>query len=408
MSIEEVVRHLAEISRRQQVITEQLTARQDRMEQQLRQAAGSSQFSEVSAHKFITKLSDLDDIDAYLHTFEVIAERERWPKESWARMLAPFLTGEAQRAYFALETPKNDDYKALKKEILARMGLSNISAAQQFSQWSYDDKQPVRTQAANLSRLGRLWLLGGDPTAVQVAEKVVIEKMMRALPRRLRTLTSMKNPDSLAALVELAEAHVARETGERAALPPRRVNAPWRLVEGTERPGSRPAVPSPVDEPMPTEPTTHSTPAWTAGCVVHRNVPPEAPTRKVCIDGKTQTATLDTGSAITLVHPKTLKFHQEGKSRIPITCVHGDTRHVPSQKVTMATKSGSWRIEVGVVPDLPVPLLLGRDWPGFDDLLTHHQARSACTKKNSKGRAQRDRQSALMATESDRGADSSS
>ncbi|XP_073809816.1 uncharacterized protein [Danio rerio] len=411
MSIEEVVRHLAEISRRQQVITEQLTARQDRMEQQLRQAAGSSQFSEVSAHRFITKLSDLDDIDAYLHTFEVIAERERWPKESWARMLAPFLTGEAQRAYFALETPKNDDYKALKKEILARMGLSNISAAQQFSQWSYDDKKLVRTQAANLSRLGRLWLLGGDPTAVQVAEKVVIEKIMRALPKRLRTLTSMRNPDSLAALVEaveLAEAHVARETGERAALPPRRVNAPWRPVEGTTRPGSRPAVPSPVDEPMPTEPTSHSTPAWMAGCVVHRNVPPEAPTRKVCIDGKTQTATLDTGSAITLVHPKTLKYHQEGKSRIPITCVHGDTRHVPSQKVTIATKSGSWRIEVGVVPDLPVPLLLGRDWPGFDDLLTHHQARSARAKKNSKGRAQRDRQTALMATESDRGGESSS
>ncbi|XP_073804753.1 uncharacterized protein [Danio rerio] len=411
MSIEEVVRHLAEISRRQQVITEQLTARQDLMEQQLRQAAGSSQFSEVSAHRFITKLSDLDDIDAYLHTFEVIAERERWPKESWARMLAPFLTGEAQRAYFALETPKNDDYKALKKEILARMGLSNISAAQQFSQWSYDDKQPVRTQAANLSRLGRLWLLGGDPTAVQVAEKLVIEKMMRALPRRLRTLTSMRNPDSLAALVEaveLAEAHVARETGERAALPPRRVNAPWRPVEGTARPGSRPAVPSPVNEPMPTEPTTLSAPAWTAGCVVHRNVPPEAPTRKVCLDGKTQTATLDTGSAITLVHPNTLKYHQEGKGRVPITCIHGDTRHVPAQRVTIATKSGSWRIEVGVVPDLPVPLLLGRDWPGFDDLLTHHQARSARAKKNSKGRAPRDRQPALMATESDRGADSSS
>ncbi|XP_073789446.1 protein NYNRIN-like [Danio rerio] len=214
MSIEEVVRHLAEISRRQQVITEQLTARQDLMEQQLRQAAGSSQFSEVSAHRFITKLSDLDDIDAYLHTFEVIAERERWPKESWARMLAPFLTREAQRAYFALETPKNDDYKALKKEILARMGLSNISAAQQFSQWSYDDKQPVRTQAANLSRLGRLWLLGGDPTAVQVAEKVVIEKMMRALPRRLRTLTSMRNPDSLAALVEAARSARAKKNSK--------------------------------------------------------------------------------------------------------------------------------------------------------------------------------------------------
>ncbi|XP_073763463.1 uncharacterized protein [Danio rerio] len=410
MSLEEVIRHLVEISSKQQALTEQLTARQDRLEQQLHQVAGRIPLPEVSAHHHITKLSDLDDIDAYLHTFEVIAERECWPKENWARMLAPFLTGEAQRAYFALETPQNEDYKALKKEILARMGLSTISAAQQFSQWSYDEKQPVRTQAAQLSRLGRLWLLGGDPSAVQVAEKVMVEKMMRALPRHLRTLTSMRNPGSLATLVEaveLAEAHVARDMGERAALPTRRVNTPWRPVEGTSRPDSRPAVPSPMDEPMPTEPTMYSTPALTAGCVVHRNIPPEAPTRKVRIGGKTQTATLDTGSAITLVHPKTLKYQHEGKGRIPITCVHGDTRHVTAQRVTIAAKPGSWRIEVGVVPDLPVPLLLGRDWPGFDELLTHHHALSARPKKKSKTRAHRDRKPVLMTTESDRGGESS-
>ncbi|XP_073784003.1 uncharacterized protein [Danio rerio] len=410
MSVEEVLLHLVEISRKQNSISEQLTARQDRLEQQLRQAARHHPTPEVSAHHHLTKLSDLDDIDAYLHTFEVIAEREGWLKENWARMLAPFLTGEAQRAYFSLETPKNEDYKALKKEILARMGLSTISAAQQFSQWSYDEKQPVRTQAAQLSRLGRLWLLGGDPSAVQVAEKVIIEKMMRALPRRLRTLTSMRNPESLATLVEaieLAEAHIARDNGERAALPPRRVSAPWRPVEGTARPGGRPAVPSPMDEPMPTEPTTHSTPAWTAGCAVHRNIPPEAPTHKVQLEGKTQTATLDTGSAITLVHPKTLKYHHESKGRIPITCVHGDTRHVPARRVTIAAKPGSWRIEVGVVPDLPVSLLLGRDWPGFDELLTHHHAPSARSKKKNKPRAHRDRKPALMTTESDRGGESS-
>ncbi|XP_056313748.1 uncharacterized protein LOC130229132 [Danio aesculapii] len=413
MSMEEVIRHLAEVTTRQQKISEQLAARQERLEHQLLQAAGRVPLPEVkiNAHQHLTKLSDLDDIDAYLHTFEVIAEREKWPEEEWAKLLAPFLTGEAQRAYYSLEAPKNDDYGALKKEILARVGLSAISAAQQFAIWTYDEKTPVRTQAAQLSRLGRLWLLGGDPSGVQVAEKVVVEKLLRALPRRLRGLTSMRNPGSLAALVEaveLAEALVARDAGERAALPPRKAHPPWRLVEGTSRPVSRPAVPSPLDEPMPTEPPVHSTPAWLAGCVVHRTIPPEAPSRKVSLDGKMQTATLDTGSAITLVHPGVIRRRGESKARIPITCVHGDTRYVQAQRVTIAAKLGSWPVEVGVVPDLPVPLLLGRDWPGFDELLALHNTPTGHPRRQPKARARRDRQPALLATESDKGADSSS
>ncbi|KAL0199597.1 hypothetical protein M9458_002784, partial [Cirrhinus mrigala] len=30
---------------------------------------------------------------------------------------------------------------------------------------------------------------------------------------------------------------------------------------------------------------------------------------------------------------------------------------------------GAWWVEVGLMKDLPVPVLLGRDWPGFDCLL---------------------------------------
>ncbi|MGL5224883.1 MAG: hypothetical protein ACRC8Q_06080 [Aeromonas sp.] len=43
-----------------------------------------------TAHHFLTKLTELDDIDAYLHTFEVVISRETWDKREWARHLAPF------------------------------------------------------------------------------------------------------------------------------------------------------------------------------------------------------------------------------------------------------------------------------------------------------------------------------
>lgn len=66
--------------------------------------------------------ADRDNIDAYLHTFEVIAKREVWTIADWVKIIAPFLSGESQRAYYAVETPHNDDHEALKREILARWG----------------------------------------------------------------------------------------------------------------------------------------------------------------------------------------------------------------------------------------------------------------------------------------------
>ncbi|KAL0159094.1 hypothetical protein M9458_047170, partial [Cirrhinus mrigala] len=57
------------------------------------------------------------------------------------------------------------------------------------------------------------------------------------------------------------------------------------------------------------------------------------------------------------------------KSFLPITCVHGDTQQVPARRVTISAPHGAWPVEAGLMKDLPVPVLLGRDWPGFDHLL---------------------------------------
>ncbi|MGL5292733.1 MAG: hypothetical protein ACRC9V_02930 [Aeromonas sp.] len=131
----------------------------------------------ATAHLHLTKLTELDDIDAYLNTFEVTVTRELWDKREWTRLLAPFLTGKAQRAYFSLQAPPNEDYDMLKREILARVGLSAAGAAQQFHSWVFDDQQTIRIQAAHLSRLAHLWLLTGDPSGAQVAEVVVVDRL---------------------------------------------------------------------------------------------------------------------------------------------------------------------------------------------------------------------------------------
>ncbi|KAL0199767.1 hypothetical protein M9458_002954, partial [Cirrhinus mrigala] len=100
------------------------------------------------------------------------------------------------------------------------------------------------------------WLLDGDPTASQVAERMVIDRLLRALPRSHRQAVGMRNPSTKAELVEaieLADATQHRDLGERAPPFPWRVVQERRTPEGIPRPISRQAPPGPRDEPMPTE-----------------------------------------------------------------------------------------------------------------------------------------------------------
>ncbi|XP_073696101.1 uncharacterized protein [Garra rufa] len=135
---------------------------------------------------------------------------------------------------------------------------------------------------------------------------------------------------------------------------------------------------------MPTDPPSPTAKAWMAGCVVHRETPPGAPTTSVMIRGRRYRALLDSGSSVSLARPGPLEPRPAPKSTMPITCVHGDTRQVPTSLLTFRRDGKAWTLEVGVVSDLPVPLLLGRDWPGLEAALAetarsprprHHQRR---------------------------------
>uniref|UniRef100_A0A8C1LPZ1 Gypsy retrotransposon integrase-like protein 1 n=1 Tax=Cyprinus carpio TaxID=7962 RepID=A0A8C1LPZ1_CYPCA len=230
--MEELLKHLTEVSIRQQQIMEHMASRQGETERELaalRMAAGARTplpDPRVQATQLLPRMTSHDDVTTYLQMFETVATREAWPKAEWARIIAPLLTGEAQRAYFTLPPELNESYEELKKEILGRMGLSPFSAAQLFNEWAFNPRQPARAQVANLSRLAQHWLLAGCPNAHQVAERVVVDRLLRALPRPLRQAAGMRNPanvDELVEAIELAEATQHREVGERAPPFPQRV-----------------------------------------------------------------------------------------------------------------------------------------------------------------------------------------
>lgn len=46
-----------------------------------------------------------------------------------------------------------------------------------------------------------------------------------------------------------------------------------------------------------------------------------------------------------------------------VTCIHGYVREVPAADVWVGHQGGEWPITVGLIPELPLPLLIGRDRP---------------------------------------------
>lgn len=50
----------------------------------------------------------------------------------WAGIIAPLVTGEAQRADYSISPASATDYAAIKQEIMARVGLSPVCTGQGF------------------------------------------------------------------------------------------------------------------------------------------------------------------------------------------------------------------------------------------------------------------------------------
>ncbi|KAM4049044.1 uncharacterized protein ACNLHF_005028 [Anomaloglossus baeobatrachus] len=167
----------------------------------------------------LQKMTPGDDVEAFLAVFERVAEREKlptpqwaeWPKERWADLLAPFLAGEAQKAYFDLEPEAAHDFDKLKAEILARLGVTTAVRAQRVHQWTYQPDKPPRSQMFDLIHLTKKWLQLEVLTAPEMVQRIVLDKYLRALPPSLKKWVSHGNPTTADQLVDLVERYSLAE-----------------------------------------------------------------------------------------------------------------------------------------------------------------------------------------------------
>ncbi|XP_053539534.1 uncharacterized protein LOC124628632 [Ictalurus punctatus] len=378
------LQHLLETSLQQHAVTQQLAeslqvATQTLIAMRTETPAASTPLPDATSEirRLLPPLGPEEDLEAYFETFESIACREGWDRDDWPRALGPLLTGEARTAYYALDPEEATDYLAMKEGVLAWCGRTPGRAATEFHRWVYRTGARPRCQMNTLLRITKRWLRPDRHTASEVAEKVAVDRFLRALPRAERQAVGAHaptTPQELLTALERTLATLELDSGEQQHLDrPLGAQGPRSDCQTRPRiwrnPQRAPTCEHPRDEPMPTEPEREAarllTKPWLAGCALHQQQLPEAPSVTVWVEGRPVTALLDTGSTVTLAQPSILPEGRRPSGTLTVTCVHGDTREVPSAEVQIRSEASTWPLQVGIIPELPVPLLLGRDWPGF-------------------------------------------
>ncbi|KAL7883120.1 hypothetical protein SRHO_G00007780 [Serrasalmus rhombeus] len=114
-----------------------------------------------------------------------------------------------------------------------------------------------------------------------------------------------------------------------------------------------------------------ATPAWLTGCGVHGGSQTEAGSHCLLrVNGHAVHALVDSSSTITLLHPAEFPWLRPSSETLPVSCVHGDVQHFPTTWIRLEENGHHWPLTVGLVADLPMPLRVGRDFPGFSQ--GHH------------------------------------
>ena len=101
----------------------------------------------------LPKLTESDDIVAYLTTFERVMKAYEVKEERWVFKLATNLVGKAQQAYAALGPEDAGSYKAVKEAILRRYDITEECYRQRFRLQKRNSGESYRDLVAKLDDL---------------------------------------------------------------------------------------------------------------------------------------------------------------------------------------------------------------------------------------------------------------
>jgi len=110
----------------------------------------------------LTKLTESEDAEAFLTTFERMMRVYGMKEERWAFKLTPQLTEKAQQAYAALNAEDAAQYKEVKVAVLRRYDINEEMYRQRFRTTRRKDGEAYVELAIRLQDLLRKWMAECD------------------------------------------------------------------------------------------------------------------------------------------------------------------------------------------------------------------------------------------------------
>ena len=141
----------------------------------------------------LTRLTDADDIESYLTTFERIMAANEVSRERWSFQLAPHLTRKAQQAYAALPPEDAKTYDMVKEAILRRYDINEETYRQRFRKLRPKEGEPPQELITRLKDLATRWARESK-SREELLDLIVREQFLAILPEDARIAVIERQP----------------------------------------------------------------------------------------------------------------------------------------------------------------------------------------------------------------------
>ena len=195
---------VAERERMEAVFAEERREQRRILENLLEAQAPSQQRKETAK---LTKLTESDNIEAYLTTFERMMAAHEVDKDKWAFKLAPNLSGKAQLAYAAMNSDDARDYEQVKETILLRYNINTETYRQRFRTTRQQDDWSYRDLIVRLQDLSREWTKD-KISAEEIVDLMVTEQFLTTRPQELRVWVTDRKPKTSTEAGQMADEYV--------------------------------------------------------------------------------------------------------------------------------------------------------------------------------------------------------
>ena len=403
---EERQRREEELAKREEESRKQILLLQALAEGVKKQGEAAARKAESDKDVRVAKLTENDDIEAYLTTFERLMGAYEVKKDKWAFKLAPQLVGKAQQAYAGLSVDDASDYDQLKSAILRRYDITEESYRQRFRAAKPGPGESNQELAARLEDLAGKWMKACT-SIDELRDLVVLEQLLITLPEDVRIFVKERKPRTSVEAGRLADDYIAArkedaaEKGEEEKSPDRRQSLrcgkcrkfghsardcrqslpKWEREKDKREAGKKPKRDLKDIECF----NCHQKGHYASNCpsnalfcreklpgkVAEQAMTSTGLTRKGSVEGRpVDKILLDTGCSRTLVHQELVPRDRllEGEA-VAIRCAHGDTVLYPVALLQVAVGTKIMEVRAAVSETLPVDVLLGTDVPELPNLL---------------------------------------